>query len=603
MISGIVAHLWQSSLFAGAAGLAVLALRGNRAEVRHWVWLVASAKFLIPFSLLVGLGTIVPRPGVVPPVRADWMAALQEFGQPLTSPSGAAHVTVAAVATNHEYVVAALAALWACGFAGVAICWLRRWARVRALRRSARVLNIPTGLKIPVPIMSAPDVIEPGVYGFLRPVLLLPEGIAERISHTQLDAILTHEFCHVRRRDNLTAAIHMAVQAIFWFHPLTWWIGSRLVDEREKACDEEVLRLGCKPHVYAESILTICKLYLESPLACVAGVTGSNLKRRVEAIMKNRTAAGLNLGKKLALGLAAAAALVGPIIIGILNAPAIQAQDIADWQTKAGGKMAFEVASIKQDTGPFRPPNFALDPGDAYATTGGRFSADFPLTVYITFAYKLSLTREQREAMTAHLPKWVTEDRFDIQAKAADANPTKDQMRLMMQALLADRFKLAVHFETQDTPVFALVPVKTGKLGPKLRPHSEGPSCDAAPPADVFPERCYVMALTRTHGGMAIGGSRNTTMPLIADALPGMGRLGRPVVDRTGLSGRFDFTIEWSPEPNQSPFPTSPETLVPDTQGPSFQEALREQLGLRLEATKAPIQILVVDKVERPSEN
>jgi uncharacterized protein (TIGR03435 family) len=602
MIPGIVAHLWQSSLFAGAAWLAALALRGNRAEVRHWVWFAASAKFLIPFSLLVGLGTIIPRAGAAPPVRAEWMAALQEFGQPLTLPSGAAHATVAA-ATKPGYVVAAVAVLWACGFAGIAICWLLRWARVRAVRRSARAVSISTGLEIPVPVMSAADVIEPGVYGFLRPILLLPEGIAERLSQTQLDAILTHEFCHVRRRDNLTAAIHMAVQAIFWFHPLTWWIGTRLVDERERACDEEVLRLGCKPHVYAESILTICKLYLESPLACVAGVTGSNLKRRIEAIMKNRRVVGLNPGKKLALGLAAAAALVAPIIIGILNAPFIQAQDIADWQAKAGGKMAFEVASIKQDTGPFRPPNFALDPGDAYATTGGRFSADFPLTAYIIFAYKLPMTPELREAMTAHLPKWVTEDRYDIQAKATDANPTKDQMRLMMQALLADRFKLAVHFETQDTPVLALVLVKPGKLGPKLRPHSEGPSCDAAPPADVFPERCYVMAMTMRAGGMAIGGSRNTTMVLIAERLSGMGRLGRPVVDRTELSGRFDFALEWSPEPSQGPFPTTPDALVPDAQGPSFQEALREQLGLKLEAAKAPLQILVVDKVERPSEN
>jgi bla regulator protein BlaR1 len=600
MIPGAVAHLWQSTLFAGAAWLIVLALRSNRAEVRHWVWFAASAKFLIPFSLLVGLGTLMPHSGTAAPVRLEWPAALQEFGQPITLLPATTHVAASAGATKAVF-LASVVAVWGCGFAAIAIGWLRRWTRVRALRQSATVITVPTGLKVPVPVMSAPDVIEPGIYGFLRPVLLLPEGISERLNQTQLDTILAHELCHVRRKDNLIATVHMAVQAIFWFHPLTWWIGARLVDERERACDEEVLRQGYKPHAYAEGILMICKLYLSSPLACVSGVTGSNLKTRIEAIMRNRAAAGLNFGKKLLLGVAAMTVLILPVALGTLSAPFIRAQDVPDWQTKAGGKMSFEVASVKQDPGPFRPPNFPLDPGDAYAVTGGRFSADFTLPTYITFAYKLSLTQEQRQALLAHLPKWVSEDRFNIQAKAAQGNPTKDQMRLMMQALLADRFKLAVHFETQESPVLALVLVKPGKLGPKLRLHSEGPPCDAPPSPDVFPPKCYVMMMSMNTGRMPIGASRDTTMPLIADALPSMGGLARPVVDRTGLSGKFDFTLEWAPEPDS--IPRAPGEPVPDIQGPSFQAALREQLGLKLESAKAPLQVLIIDRVERPSEN
>ena len=98
---------------------------------------------------------------------------------------------------------------------------------------------------------------------------------------------------------------------------------------------------------------------------------------------------------------------------------------------------------------------------------------------------------------------------------------------------------------------------------------------------------------------MAIGASRDTTMVLIAGALASMGQLGRPVVDRTELSGSFDFTLEWSPETA----PRAPGEPEPDTQGPSFEAALREQLGLKLESTKAPQPILVIDRVERPSEN
>ena len=267
--------------------------------------------------------------------------------------------------------------------------------------------------------------------------------------------------------------------------------------------------------------------------------------------------------------------------------------------------MAFDVVSVRPDKGPFRSPNFPLDVGDAFESMQtnlaphGRFSADFALLTYIRFAYKLSLTQEQREAMLARLPKWAGTDRFEIEARA-EGNPARDQMRLMMQSLLADRFKLAVHFETQVVPVLALTPVKPGKMGPKLHPHAEGAPCDApaekpADGAQLFPPRCdvYMMAMSPEH--MNRSGSRNTTMDLFASAIPGMGRVGRPVVNQTGLSGKYDFVLEWTPEP------TSP--VAPTADGPTFLDALREQLGLKLESTKAPLTLLVIDHVELPSEN
>jgi bla regulator protein BlaR1 len=292
-----------------------------------------------------------------------------------------------------------------------------------------------------------------------------------------------------------------------------------------------------------------------------------------------------------------------------------QSPPIPQWQLAAGGKMAFEVASVKPSPpGAFRPPNFPLDPGPAFAAprTGepprGRFSAHFPLIVYITFAYKLSLTPDQREAMVAHLPKWVASDAFEIEARAPQNNatrdnPTKDQMRLMMQSLLADRFNLAVHFETQTVPALAMVLAKPEKLGAQLRPHAEGPPCESAPSSDksVFPPVCDVYSMMLQPNHMRRAGSRNTTMEALAGAIPTFGSVSRLVVDRTGLSGTFDFTLEWVPESNSAALP--PGDAPPEPAGPTFPEALNEQLGLKLESTKAPTEVLIVDRVERPSAN
>ena len=322
----------------------------------------------------------------------------------------------------------------------------------------------------------------------------------------------------------------------------------------------------------------------------------------------------LGLSRKLLLGVAALAVAV-PVTFGL--APAAQSrsqpQNVPEWQTAAGGKMEFEVATIRQNKpGTFIPPSFALDSGDSYGSADlhGRFSADFPLSVYITFAYKLWLTQDQIHSMLANLPKWVATDSFVIQA-VTPGDPTKDQMRLMVQSLLADRFKLAVHFETQRTSVLALVLAKPGKTGPKLRPHAEGPPCSTslhiqaqssrAKVPDVFPPYCGGYVAMPGPNNTVLVGSRDTTMKLVAASLPSLGRLGRPVVDQTGLSGRYDFTLEWTPESTALPPPGA--DIQPDSQGPTFLEALQEQLGLKLKPTKARVDVLVIDHVERPSPN
>ena len=303
------------------------------------------------------------------------------------------------------------------------------------------------------------------------------------------------------------------------------------------------------------------------------------------------------------------ATLAVTVVVGVLTVQSAVSQSSTaqpptpQWQIDAGGKMAFDVASVKQDKSDANPTaNFPLTFVDDHPSTGGRFSViKFRLSTHIGFAYKL--TGSQQQLLRPQLPKWATTELFDIEAKA-QGNPTKDQMRLMVQALLADRFKLAVHFETRQLPVFALVLQKPGKTGPQLNPHVDDPPCGVftVPRADgdgwIMP--CGAFGGNLVSGHMRMG-SRNLTMGQIAGFLPGMGNLDRPVVDRTGLSGSFDLRIEFTPQFNGPP----PPNFQPDASGSglTFLEALQEQLGLKLESTRGPVDVLVIDHVEEPSPN
>jgi bla regulator protein BlaR1 len=210
-----------------------------------------------------------------------------------------------------------------------------RGVRVGAVLEEGRELAILRRLerehdvRRPVALVLSDAPMEPGVFGILNPRLLWPRGITERLDDRQMAAIIAHELSHVRRHDNLVALVHMVVQAVFWFHPLVWWIGARLVDERERACDEDVIRLGSEPEVYAASILKTCQFFIESPLACVSGVTGADLKQRIETIMTGHGADALSAAKRFVLAFAAVVAIAGPLAIGVLNAPRLRAQPSA----------------------------------------------------------------------------------------------------------------------------------------------------------------------------------------------------------------------------------------------------------------------------------
>jgi beta-lactamase regulating signal transducer with metallopeptidase domain len=331
MIAAILNHLWQSTLFALFAGLLTLVLLNNSAQIRFWLWFSASVKFLIPFSLLTAATGHVKQP--LPPVLViapSTVDAVEQVAQPFSFTPAAA--SLASAAAEHVNVAAILLVLWAAGFATMVALWSVRWSRINAAVRSGTPLPLA---QLPIPAISSTSAIEPGLVGIWQPILLLPEGIAASLSVPEMSAVLAHELCHMRRRDNLTAAIHMLVEAVFWFYPVVWWLGARLIAERERACDESVLASGNEPETYAEGILKICRFYVQSSLDCSAAVSGADLKKRVEEIMINRRSVPLNTAKKIVLATAAAAAIASMFLAGSVAVPAVaavaplQAQDNA----------------------------------------------------------------------------------------------------------------------------------------------------------------------------------------------------------------------------------------------------------------------------------
>ena len=302
-MDAIANHMWQSTVFAAAAALLTLMFRNNRASVRYWIWFAGLMKFLIPFAALTAVANFVPLPHAPTAASGALEAATVIFRS-----------SALPVITGIPLMFVTL--VWLLGSLIVLSRWAWQWQRLAAHAREStpivdgvvhdalRRVEREEGIGATALVASS-HFMEPGVLGIRAPVLIWPRHLNAGLSDTHVEAIVSHEVCHIVRRDNLLAFAQILTSAVFWFHPLVWWIGARLVDERERACDERVLARCPAPATYAESILKTCQLCITSPLVNVPGVTGGNLKQRIIRIMKNAPAVPLNARKKIALVLAA----------------------------------------------------------------------------------------------------------------------------------------------------------------------------------------------------------------------------------------------------------------------------------------------------------
>jgi bla regulator protein blaR1 len=582
-------HLWQSTAFAATVWLLTLLLRNNHARIRYTLWLAASIKFLIPFSLLITLGTLLPKPQHIAPPTTIYSAidtATQPFPQ-VTLPIAPAPRAPNLKERLTAELPAILATIWLTGAFTVLLIWYKRWQQVHTTLKKAIPLTKGRELEIlrrlqrqsnphkQITLLHSQELMEPGIFGIFRPTLLWPARLSDQLEDQHIEAILVHESIHVQRQDNLTAALHMLVEAIFWFHPIVWWMETRMIEERERACDEAVVQQGGNPETYAESLLKACRFCMESPLPCVCGITGSDLNKRIVSIMTSRLEK-LGTLQKLMFMLFGLGTFLSPLALGMLHAFPAYGQVLYT----SNPLPSFEVATIKPL--PNGPP--ATPP----AQGGSTVHLFFTPKMMVMYAYNLP---DFSEGQILKGAGWMN-DNYEVQGKISDSDyadmqkmpsaQRQEQIQLMLQSLLMDRLKLKVHLEKRQETVYALEVAKTGV---KLAPTQDG-----------APKRFGVTNNGQTYELKANGVDLDVLAQLLGRE-PEIG--GRSVVNKTGLTGSYFVAMHWTRTGSEAA--VTDDGSTPNENAPSYFTAIQEQLGLKLVATKAPVEVLVIDHIEQPT--
>lgn len=554
--------------------------RGNRAAIRH-VLLVAT--FGVIYLLPVGTALMPPlRIGV--PVGMEGRATWLPFGIGIganasATTAGAGRIAAVAPHAPKLRLSDLLLAGWGAGVALFLLPMVAGLWQIRSLRRSglpwrrgqsvAEPLALDAGIQRRVEVLLHEALPGPMTCGVVRPAIVLPRD-AENWNPEDLNRAIVHELEHVRRGDSLTRCLARAACAVYWFHPLVWIAWRKLLVESERSCDDAVLRRS-EATAYADQLVGLAKRLSaarRSPLVAMAN--RADLATRIRAVLDCRQTRGRAGAFSVALVCGWAAALVIPMSpLTLIGAP----------QSNPADAQKFEVASIKPAEEPTagRPVLWGIRSDPQQVTYSHQ-----TLLGLISNAYAVDPER------ISGGPDWIRSDPYDIVAKVPPGTP-KTRIPLLLKALLADRFGLIIRHETKEAPVYAMVP---GKGGPKLKtsPEISGLDDSGAPkelssaPIKIFARGAKL--------GICCGRAElhRVTMAMFAELLAA--QTDRPVIDRTGISGTFEISLHWAPE-------DSPET----SSEPSIYTALQEQLGIKLEPLRAPLDFLTIDRIEKPSEN
>jgi len=480
--------------------------------------------------------------------------------------------------------------------AGAVVFWVRLaggWvaaARMRSmLVRSAppewqailRELGARIGLSRPVRLLVSALVQVPTVVGWLRPVVLVPVGALSGLPAEHLEALLLHELAHIRRHDYLFNILQSVAEALLFYHPAVWWVSAHIRAERELCCDDVAVAVSGDALTYARALAQL-ESYRPAHLRAVVAANGGFLADRIARLLgQPQPAVRTGLGP----GVFAVAVLLVAAAYGLFG--------------QSDAHPAFQMASIKRNTSNWSEPTHHRM--DVHPELGGRLTAhNAPLALLIQRAYAVQAFQ------VVGGPAWINSPGYDIEAKPKGHTDRK-QMWLMLQTLLADRFRLRLHRETRELPVYDLMAVKSGpKLpAPKdVRCISRPPDAPTPPPHIPGQVDCgYVAGPFLGSSGLRLEGSKVHMADLIRQLAV---VLDRPVLDKTEFTGEFDLNLSFTADEATMGLPgfggpgdPGGTRLRTNPKLPNIFTALEEQLGLKLVPAKGPVEVLVIDQVEQ----
>ncbi len=422
----------------------------------------------------------------------------------------------------------------------------------------------------PARLLLSEEISSPMAVGFLHPAVILPESLPGELAQPEMEHVLLHEAAHIARKDDWTNLLARLLGAALALHPVAWWILRQIEREREIACDDWVVARTGSARPYAQSLARMSELRWSKRGAAhgsnqgealASGIFGggSRLGERIERLLER----GREFSPRASMGRVAAsvAALLGCVMAGSLAPKLIAFAQV---------KLSFEVASVK----PVKPGTRAEPSVEPSAS--GLTVRSVNLLGLLMWAYQIAAANQISG------PDWMLTQDFDIAARTSEPVST-DQLRQMLQTLLEQRFKLTLHREQKIVPLYSLL---VDKSGPKVREVQQEPQKGGRL---EWAEGVFTYKMVSHISQLA------ETLPIFLD--------GRTVQDKTGLTGVYEINLSVELEADQMKrMPQAGAAFTGFGYTSGIFDAVNK-LGLKLEASKGPVDFLVVDHVEKPDAN